>query len=334
MLLVDDKRRLRGDDETVSYYSDSLSSSLSSYSILSLSQNAKHLPCVELSDIYDVQCYAEGSNCDILSGTFMETDVVIKLMKESRICDEVVAKEFDDERSILSQCRHPSIVSLSAYGVSPRRFLVLEKLRSFKLAHINDLRDKNKVSIQCLIYARELISAIEYLHNGFHSDFMVIHRDLKPDNICLSDDGVLKLIDFGLALCVRKRSSPYERYNLTGNTGSARYMAPEVFLSQPYNELVDVYSFGIIFWQMITGKTPFDGMNIKAYWQRVILEGERPPLNPRWPERITALLGRCWDTNPSNRPTAKEIGVTLDELIAKQTTKGSLFTRFKNSFIL
>ena len=73
---------------------------------------------------------------------------------------------------------------------------------------------------------------------------------MKPENIAFTIDDNVKLIDFGLSTCVKKRMSLNDVYQLTGNTGSLRYMAPEVALKLPYNEKVDVYSFGIILWQM------------------------------------------------------------------------------------
>jgi len=72
-------------------------------------------------------------------------------------------------------------------------------------------------------------------------------------------DGKLKLFDFGLCTCVKRRQSSNESYEMTGNTGSLRYMAPEVALKAPYSEKADVYSFGIMIWQMARDRVPFKG---------------------------------------------------------------------------
>ena len=86
---------------------------------------------------------------------------------------------------------------------------------------------------------------------------MVIHRDLKPENIGVDSAGRLKLFDFGLGRCVKKRSKDTESYKMTGETGTLRYMAPEVVLSKPYTEKVDTYSFGIVVWTMATNTVAF-----------------------------------------------------------------------------
>ena len=75
---------------------------------------------------------------------------------------------------------------------------------------------------------------------------MIVHRDIKPENVGISSDGILKLFDFGLCRVVRKRLSADEAYAMTGNTGSIRYMAPEVVLKLPYTEKVDVFSFAVV----------------------------------------------------------------------------------------
>ena len=85
--------------------------------------------------------------------------------------------------------------------------------------------------------------------------------DLKPDNVGFTSDGTLKLFDFGLCTCVKTHSDPNDVYEMTGNTGSLRYMAPEVALRKPYNEKVDVYSYGIMVWQMARDRVPFKGLS-------------------------------------------------------------------------
>ena len=100
--------------------------------------------------------------------------------------------------------------------------------------------------IEVLQLAKDLADAVNYIHNEISPQAMIIHRDMKPDNIGLTSEGRLKLFDFGLCRCVKKRpdNKLSTAYEMTGHTGSLRYMAPEVVLDKPYNEKDDVYRYG------------------------------------------------------------------------------------------
>jgi serine/threonine protein kinase len=109
-----------------------------------------------------------------------------------------------------------------------------------------------------------------------HPGATIIHRDLKPDNVGFTASGQLKLFDFGLCTCVRQRRSKDEAFEMTGNTGSLRYMAPEVALRQASSEKIDVYSFGIMVWLMARYRVPFIGMDRGQFMSEVVLGGDRP----------------------------------------------------------
>jgi serine/threonine protein kinase len=143
----------------------------------------------------------------------------------------------------------------------------------------------------------------------------LVISDLKPDNIGFSDDGTLKLFDFGLVTCIHSFSSSNEKYEMTGCTGSLRYMAPEVALKLAYNEKVDVYSFGILLWQMARDRPPFKGLKKEEFMSSVVENGERPKLDKTWPVGFSQLLTKCWDCDPQIRPSFAMINDKLNELI-------------------
>ena len=172
---------------------------------------------------------------------------------------------------MLSRISHPNVIKLMGAGRLPRRFVVLEYLGGGSL---NTILSQNATKpgfaqrlfrrptftySNLLSKARDIAEALNFLHQRCHNGATIIHRDLKPDNVGFTSSGILKLFDFGLCTCVRQRRSLNEAYELTGNTGSLRYMAPEVALRQPYTEKVDVYSFGIMVWQMARDRIPFKG---------------------------------------------------------------------------
>ena len=107
--------------------------------------------------------------------------------------------------------------------------------------------------------------------------------------------GDVKLFDFGLA----KEYDPSKAdkngcYKMTEGTGSIRYMAPEVGLGKPANETVDVYSFGLLLYQILSLEAPFYGLTVKSFPTLVFQKGARPVPDPKWPHSIITLMQRCW----------------------------------------
>ncbi|KAL3811920.1 hypothetical protein ACHAXA_002537 [Cyclostephanos tholiformis] len=162
--------------------------------------------------------------------------------------------------------------------------------------------------------ARDISSALEYLHRND-----IVYRDLKPDNVGFNIEGELKIFDFGLA----KRVTPADRsgdddegggvlYNLTGNTGSLRYMAPEVALNKPYSLSVDAYSFGVLLWQLCSLSVPYSGFSCKMHSDMVVARGHRPSLDPTWPECWGSLMGTCWSADHRCRPTFEKITIAMN----------------------
>ena len=152
------------------------------------------------------------------------------------------------------------------------------------------------------------------------------HRDLKPDNLGFTVDGQLVLFDFGLAKLWRiEADEPRgEGRQLTGQTGSARYMAPEVAACQPYGASSEVYSFCIILWQLLSHERPYAGLDMKGFQRQVVHGGQRPPLKKSWPPQLSAMLADGWHADPCVRPTMAEVCCKLQELIEASTTPRSL----------
>jgi len=103
-------------------------------------------------------------------------------------------------------------------------------------------------------------------------------------------------------------------YEMTGGTGSLRYMAPEVATSRPYNHKTDVYSFGILLWELLSCKKPFVGLDIDEYFNQVVHNKVRPSFDPKWPEELRDLITNCWDAEIENRPNSKEIVAILESI--------------------
>jgi len=144
----------------------------------------------------------------------------------------------------------------------------------------------------------------------------IIYRDLKPDNVGFTELHQTKLFDFGLAIDVSERERDSQGlYQLTGETGSMRYMAPEVALHLMYDQSVDVYSFGVLLWHFAALKVPFAASAYRKQHTQYISQGNRPPLDSSWPYILCDIIENSWSTQSSRRPNFTDIISILNEVV-------------------
>lgn len=242
------------------------------------------------------------------------------------------------ESRFLSVIRHPNIIKMRGtsdgnpydrgfYVVLDRLYETLTikivgwKKKVEKTKGVGKLMDmkgkkKRKVWVDRLIVVYDLSTALEYLHSQ-----RVMYRDLKPDNIGFDVRGDVKIFDFGLAREFPKEQAlANDTYQMSGKTGSLRYMAPEVAREVPYNETVDVYSLAIMAWQIFEMDTPFRGYSIAMHNDLVVEKGGRPKVNQKkWGNNLCAWLKKAWSANIADRPSTKECTKVLrDEINALQ----------------
>ena len=142
----------------------------------------------------------------------------------------------------------------------------------------------------------------------------VVHRDLKPQNLLVDGSWHVKISDFGLAKVVDQLKAMDDRYKLTGETGSYRYMAPEVFRHEPYNAKVDIYAFSMICYYFTHGEPPFARTPPVDAARAAALEHVRPEIRPGVEREFAALIRQCWDRDPVKRPSARELCSVLERL--------------------
>jgi serine/threonine protein kinase len=146
---------------------------------------------------------------------------------------------------------------------------------------------------------------MNYLHCGNPA---VLHRDLKSANILLDDSYNPKVCDFGLS-----RIKAHEN-SMTANCGTVQWMAPEILANEPYAEPADVYSYGIILWELLTRECPYEGMSSIQAAMAVLNQNCRPEI-PNWcPTVFADLVRQCIEKDPSNRPTFAAILSRLDSM--------------------
>jgi len=167
----------------------------------------------------------------------------------------------------------------------------------------------------------DVAQAMTYLHEK-----RIIFRDLKPENVGLTKDNYV-LFDFGLSreLTDNDRVGDAEdQYHATGLTGSRLFMAPEVATKKPYGFSADVYSFGIMFWEVVSLQEVFPTMTMSKHYKLVIVKGRRPPsLEDTLPPELNDMMEAAWDKNPSSRPTFESICEILTQELEKNKNQSS-----------
>nr|QNL15283.1 mitogen-activated protein kinase kinase kinase 7-like protein [Littorina littorea] len=223
-------------------------------------------------------------------------DVAVK-----RIETESERKAFMQELKQLSRVSHQNIVCL--YGARREHpvCLVMEYAEGGSLYNVlhGSGPQPHYTPAHALSWLLQCARGVEYLHAM--KPKALVHRDLKPPNLLLIQYGtVLKICDFGTACDIQT--------HMTNNKGSAAWMAPEVFEGSNYSEKCDVFSWGIIMWEVFTRRKPFDeigGPAFRIMW--AVHNGKRPPLIQSLPKPLEVLMTKCWSGNPAERPAMSEV---------------------------
>lgn len=254
----------------------------------------------------------KGSFGEIVKASWRGTPVAIKRILPNLSDDRLVIQDFRHEVNLLVKLRHPNIVQfLGAVTDKKPLMLITEYLRGGDLHQY--LKDKGALSPSTAInLAMDIARGIAYLHNEPN---VIIHRDLKPRNVLLVNSSAdhLKVGDFGLSKLIRVQNS-HDVYKMTGETGSYRYMAPEVFKHRKYDKKVDVYSFAMILYEMLEGDPPLSGYQPYEA-AKYAAEGHRPIFRAKGfiPE-LKELVEQCWAADMNQRPSFLEILKRLEKI--------------------
>lgn len=264
----------------------------------------------ETNDFKISHILGSGSFCDVYQGLWRETPVAIKVLK-TNIVDKT---EFRKEFKILTKLHHPNVLQLFGIStISDECRMIVELMER----SIQGMNATNTPLFRGLEIAIDVARALAYLHN--RSPQCVIHRDLKPQNILLTKSGRAKLADFGIS-CFQKDSG--SSYLMTGQTGTYRYMAPEVIQNKSYSSSVDIFSFSMILYGLCEYSIPYIHLDTNEIINS-INSGRRPNFSKLKDNDIRDLIIKCWDGESSNRPTAIHIVRTLQS-IAKKEYKSSV----------
>ncbi|KAL8166857.1 hypothetical protein V2J09_008356 [Rumex salicifolius] len=283
------------------------------------------LQMIKNDDLEELKELGSGTFGTVYHGKWRGTDVAIKRFKKSCFTgrsseQERLTLEFWREADILSKLHHPNVVAF--YGVvkdGPGNTLatVTEYMVDGSLRHVLIRKDRHLDRRKRLIIAMDAAFGMEYLHSK-----NIVHFDLKCDNLLvnLKDPSrpICKVGDFGL--------SKIKRNTLVsgGVRGTLPWMAPELLngSSSKVSEKVDVFSFGIVLWEILTGEEPYANMHYGAIIGGIVNNTLRPLIpsycDPEW----RRLMEECWAPNPSIRPSFTEIADRLRIMTAACQTKG------------
>ncbi|MGH9662170.1 MAG: serine/threonine-protein kinase, partial [Bryobacteraceae bacterium] len=249
--------------------------------------------------------------------TRLDRDVALKVLPDRFALDAERMARFHREAQVLASLNHPNIAAI--YGLEESggvRALVMELVEGTTLAGPLALDD-------ALPIARQIAEALEAAHEKG-----IVHRDLKPANIKVTRDGTVKILDFGLAKALDDdpaasdaRNSPTLSLAATRAgviLGTAAYMPPEQAKGKPVDRRADIWSFGIVLFEMLTGRQMYSGDTAAETLAAVIMRD--PPLDrlpPETPPAIRTLIARCLEKEPRRR--LRDIGearILLEEPVA------------------
>jgi len=223
--------------------------------------------------------------------TKLDRQVAIKILPDALAQDPDRLARFDREAKVLASLNHPNIAQI--YGIEGNA-LVMELVQGDTLKCPAPLE-----------YAKQIAEALEAAHEKG-----VTHRDLKPANIMVTPEGVVKVLDFGLAFVATEKSGdPMNSPTLTMRAtdagmimGTAAYMSPEQASGKPVDKRADIWSFGVVLWEMLTGSRLFHGETV-SHTLADVLRGpiEFDKLPKETPSRIRELLKRCLDRDAKMR---------------------------------
>ncbi|XP_028774557.1 serine/threonine-protein kinase STY17 isoform X2 [Neltuma alba] len=289
--------------------------------------------CVEIpsdgTDVWEIDTnqlkfenkVGSGSFGDLYRGTYCSQDVAIKVLKPDKINTEML-REFAQEVYIMRKIRHKNVVQFIGACTQPPNLCIVTEFMSRGSVYDFLHKQRGVFKLPSLLkVAIDVSKGMNYLHQN-----NIIHRDLKTANLLMDENEVVKVADFGVAR-VQTQSGV-----MTAETGTYRWMAPEVIEHKPYDQKADVFSFGIALWELLTGELPYAYLSPLQAAVGVVQKGLRPSIPKNAHPGLSELLQRCWQQDPIERPNFSEILEILQQ-IAKEVTDDRPKDKLSHGFL-
>lgn len=253
--------------------------------------------------------FPSGSYAVVYRGIWNGSDVAVKVYfageyKESTLLD--YKKEID----IMRKLRHPNVLLFMGAVYSQERLAIVTEFLPrgslFKALHKNNqaLDVKRRMRM-----ALDVARGMNYLH---HRNPPIVHRDLKSSNLLVDRNWNVKVGDFGLS---RWKNGTF--LTTKSGRGTPQWMAPEVLRNEPSNEKSDVFSFGVILWELMTVSIPWNNLNSLQVVGVVGFMDRRLELPEGLDPQIESIISDCWQSNPENRPSFEDIINRMTGIVQK-----------------
>ncbi|KAK7244117.1 hypothetical protein RIF29_38935 [Crotalaria pallida] len=268
---------------------------------------------LDLSNLFIGQKFYHGAHSHLYKGLYKEEYVAVKILsipyddEEKGSLASLLEAQFIREVTFLPRLHHQNVVKFIAACKGKDKdnnvsIILTEFLKGGSLrAYLNKLNSKPMPLKKVISFALDIARGMEYIHSQG-----IIHRDLKPENVLVGDDDSrLKIADFGIACEAAKNCDSW--------SGTYRWMAPEMIKKKRYGRKVDVYSFGLMLWEMVTGTVPYKGMTPVQVAFAVSDKNLRPVIPSGCPSVIGDLIQKCWAMKPEKRPEFLQVVQVLEK---------------------
>ncbi|XP_020888622.1 raf homolog serine/threonine-protein kinase [Arabidopsis lyrata subsp. lyrata] len=285
-----------------------------SYSVMSKVDTYSN--CLEYEILWDDLTIGEqigqGSCGTVYHGLWFGSDVAVKVIPKQEYSEEVI-QSFRQEVSLMQRLRHPNVLLFMGAVTLPQglcivsEFLPRGSLFSLLQRSMSKLDWRRRINM-----ALDIARSMNYLHRC--SPPIIIHRDLKSSNLLVDKNLTVKVADFGLS-----RNKHHTYLTSKSGKGNPQWMAPEVLRNESADEKSDIYSFGVVLWELATEKIPWENFNSMQVIGAVGFMNQRleipKDIDPDW----ISLIESCWHSNTKLRPTFQELMEKLRDLQRKYT---------------
>jgi serine/threonine-protein kinase len=224
-------------------------------------------------------------------------------MNETALANPEARTRFLYEAELTSGLQHPNIIRVFEYGEDDGHpYIALELLEGESLRAVAEAGRAGD-DAQRIRLARQAAEALAYIHQR-----KIIHRDIKPENLHIDRAGHLRLMDFGIAGVAGEAAA------LAGATaGTPYYMSPEQVLGQPLTQQADIYSFGVLLYELFTGIKPFNGASVNEIFEQILFRPVDPGPLTHLPEAVRSIILACTNKKLMERPAS--MGPVVDALV-------------------